>query len=168
MQSLTAWQDIVDPPVLPPALQESGELVIAQEQASAAKFHEIQVKLRQDCEAMTRYHSEKLKVANREHVQRVLHQKSQIAQGKKIVDEFMERQCFHALVGEMGMPHEVDKVVQLMAAKCKVASGSCDVVGWVDLTKIGVLTQKDVNKVGGWCEKLVAKDPIGGLVVNPC
>ena len=81
MQSLTAWQDIVGPPALPPALQESGDLVIAQEQASAAKFHEIQVKLRQDCEAMTRYHSEKLKVANSEHVQRVLHQKSQIAQG---------------------------------------------------------------------------------------
>lgn len=36
-------------------------------------------------------------------------------------------------------------------------------VGWVDLTKIGVLGQKDIVKVGAWCEKLVAKNPTGVL-----
>ena len=33
------------------------------------------------------------------------------------------------------------------------------VVGWVDLTKIGIITQKDVTTVGQWCEKLIAKNP---------
>lgn len=32
-------------------------------------------------------------------------------------------------------------------------------IGWVDLTKIGVLTQKDMNKVGTWCERLISRNP---------
>lgn len=35
------------------------------------------------------------------------------------------------------------------------------VVGWVDLTKVGVLTQKDVNKYATWSEKLLSKNPTG-------
>ena len=33
-----------------------------------------------------------------------------------------------------------------------------NIIGWVDLTKNGVLGQKDVNRVGLWCEKLIAKN----------
>ena len=36
-----------------------------------------------------------------------------------------------------------------------------NVIGWLDLTKVGVLTQKDINKFGSWCEKLLAKNPTG-------
>ena len=36
-----------------------------------------------------------------------------------------------------------------------------NIIGWVDLTKNGVLGQKDVNRVGLWCEKLIAKNLTG-------
>lgn len=36
-----------------------------------------------------------------------------------------------------------------------------DIIGWLDLTKWGVLSQKDVSKAGAWCEKLLAKNPLG-------
>ena len=41
-----------------------------------------------------------------------------------------------------------------------------NVIGWVDLTKIGVITQKDVNQVGQWCDKLIAKNPLCYLTVD--
>ena len=50
--------------------------------------------------------------------------------------------------------------------KCwQVSVDKIAVVGWVDLTKIGVLTQKDINKAGQWCEKIIAKSPLSCLVV---
>lgn len=36
-----------------------------------------------------------------------------------------------------------------------------NIIGWVDLTKNGVLGQKEVNRVGLWCEKLIAKNLTG-------
>ena len=36
-----------------------------------------------------------------------------------------------------------------------------DIIGWMDLTKFGVLTQKDINRVGAWADKLVSKNVAG-------
>ena len=41
-----------------------------------------------------------------------------------------------------------------------------DVIGWMDLTKFGVLSQKDVNKIGAWCERILAKNPTGSLSIS--
>ena len=35
-----------------------------------------------------------------------------------------------------------------------------NIVGWVDLTKNGVLAQKDLNKIGAWCERIIDKSPL--------
>ena len=79
----------------------------------------------------------------------------------RVVDEFMQNNCWCGLVGEMEMPAEVDTILRATAARNQVSADQVLVIGWVDLTKIGVLGQKDVNKVGLWCEKLVAKNPTG-------
>ena len=43
----------------------------------------------------------------------------------------------------------------------QVGVDKVNIIGWVDLTKNGVLGQKDVNRVGLWCEKLIAKNLTG-------
>ena len=93
------------------------------------------------------------------------------------------------LVGDAVMPTEVDTLLRATSVRKKagtfnfvaetevtvqlqksfssswreVPADSVLLVGWVDLTKIGVLGQKDIGKIGAWCEKLVAKNPTGVL-----
>ena len=45
----------------------------------------------------------------------------------------------------------------------KVAFEKLCLVGYLDTTKFGVLSQSDINKVGQWCEKVMAKNPTGGF-----
>jgi len=47
-----------------------------------------------------------------------------------------------------------------------VSQDQVDIIGWMDLTKFGVLSQKDVNKIGAWCEKILAKNPTGSLSIS--
>ena len=42
-----------------------------------------------------------------------------------------------------------------------MAPDKLSVIGWIDLTKVGVLTQKDCNKFAAWSEKLMSKNPTG-------
>ena len=81
----------------------------------------------------------------------------------RVVDDFMQNNCWCGLVPEMEMPAEVDVILRATAARNQVSADQVGIIGWVDLTKIGVLGQKDVNKVALWCEKLVAKNPTGFL-----
>lgn len=81
----------------------------------------------------------------------------------RVVDDFMQNNCWCGLVPEMEMPAEIDVILRATAARNQVSTDQVLIVGWVDLTKIGVLGQKDVNKVALWCEKLVAKNPTGFL-----
>ena len=119
VQSLVAWQDIVEQPLLPSVLQgdESADLLAAQEQASASKFHEVQIKLTADCAAMNKFNSDKAKNESRHHVVKVLHEKNQLAVGRKVVDEFMTSNCFMSLSGDMVLVPEVDKIVKATAVK---------------------------------------------------
>ena len=73
--------------MLPASLQgeESVDVLAAQEQASAAKFAEIKVKLAADCKAMNAFNSEKSQVAGKQHVAKVLHQKAQNEAGAKLL-----------------------------------------------------------------------------------
>lgn len=102
----------------------------------------------------------------------------------RVVDEFMASSCWMGLVGDMSVPAEVDKILRLTAVKNKVGQtkltcqffpwtfqlccdkvthDKVDLIGWVDLTKNGVINQKDVSKLGVWCEKIIAKNPTGAL-----
>ena len=85
LTSLTVREDLVQPPVLPACLQadDSADALAAQEQAAASRFHEVKIKLANDCKAMASYNSEKNKVASKLHVLKVLHEKAQLAAGKQ-------------------------------------------------------------------------------------
>ena len=74
--------------MLPASLQgeESVDVLAAQEQASAAKFAEIKVKLAADCKAMNAFNSDKSQVAGKQHVTKVLHEKAQNETGSKSLD----------------------------------------------------------------------------------
>ncbi|CAK9008793.1 Uncharacterized protein SCF082_LOCUS10019 [Durusdinium trenchii] len=152
LKSLIVWTDLVEPPVLPSCLQgeESNDLLAAQEQAAASKFNEVKMKLAADCKAMNAFNSEKTQVAGKQHVAKVLHEKSQIETGAKVVADFMKSRCWIGLVPEWSMPAEVDTMLRATGARNQVPMEKVNVIGWVDLTKIGVITQKDVNKVGQW------------------
>lgn len=68
------------------------------------------------------------------------------------------------LIADWSMVAEVDKIMRATAAKNQVTNDKVCLIGWVDLSKVGVLTQKVINQVGLWCEKLVAKNPVGDLL----
>lgn len=77
----------------------------------------------------------------------------------------MQNHCWVGLVGDMEMPAEVDTILRATAVRAQVSTDRVNVIGWMDLTKLGVLGQKDVNRVGAWCEKLISKNPTGCSVV---
>ena len=84
LASLTVWQDIVQPPALPSCLcEDNADALAAQEQAAASRFHEVKIKLANDCAAMANYNAEKSKTASKLHVLKVLHEKAQLAAGKQ-------------------------------------------------------------------------------------
>eukprot|EP00435_Cladocopium_sp_Y103_P036922 s204_g9.t1 len=87
LRSLIVWSDLVEPPVLPTCLQgdESVDVVAAAEQAASSKFAELKVKLAADCQAMNAFNAQKTQVAGKQHVAKVLHEKSQIETGKKFL-----------------------------------------------------------------------------------
>lgn len=104
----------------------------------------------------------------------------------------MQNNCWMGLLGDWTMPAELDVMLRGTAARnqatCRQISGSLvmlllpsekinhrqvsveklNVVGFVDLTKIGVITQKDLNKVGAWCDRLIAKNPLSSLAASAC
>eukprot|EP00434_Breviolum_minutum_P019611 symbB.v1.2.017298.t1/scaffold1343.1/size124258/7 len=74
LTSLTVWEDIVEPPSVPMALQmedSSADALAAQEQALASRFHEIKIKLANDCAAMVAFKQTKGKHASKLHVMKV-------------------------------------------------------------------------------------------------
>jgi len=85
LTSLTVWEDIIEPPVLPASLRpdDSADVLAAQEQALASRFNEIKIKLAGDCAAMAEYNQNKSKLASKLHVLKVLHEKAQLASGRK-------------------------------------------------------------------------------------
>jgi hypothetical protein len=85
MQSLAIWADIIEPPTIPAGLQaEAGaDVLAAQEQAASAKFNDVKVRLAADSQAMNKYNVEVNKTAGKMHVAKVLHEKTQLATGKK-------------------------------------------------------------------------------------
>ena len=88
VESLSIWMDIVSPPAVPSSLQqESGaDVLAAQEQASASRFNEVKVRLASDCQAMNQFNVEKNKVAGKQHVAKVMHEKTQLAAGKTTLE----------------------------------------------------------------------------------
>ena len=85
VRSLIVWTDLVEPPSLPQILQadDSADVLAAQEQAQASKFAEIKLKLASDCQAMNKWNMEKHQVEGKQHVAKVLHEKSQLQAGSK-------------------------------------------------------------------------------------
>ena len=91
VEALSIWADIVSPPTLPASLQqESGaDVLAAQEQAALSRFNEVKVRLASDCQAMNQYNLEKNKVAGKQHVAKVLHEKTQLAAGKTTLEKLL-------------------------------------------------------------------------------
>lgn len=111
LKSLIVWTDLVEPPVLPSCLQgeESNDLLAAQEQAAASKFNEVKMKLAADCKAMNAFNSEKTQVAGKQHVAKVLHEKSQIETGAKLLHfcsrHFGFNSCFDLSFESLNLCH---------------------------------------------------------------
>lgn len=92
LRSLIVWTDLVEPPVLPTCLQgdESLDVAAAAEQAASSKFAELKVKLAADCQAMNAFNAEKTQVTGKQHVAKVLHEKSQNETGNKFLAPFSD------------------------------------------------------------------------------
>ena len=88
LQSLAAWVDLVAPPALPSCLQAeaTADVLAAQEQAAQSKFNEIKIRLAADCQSMNKYNQELDKSAGKLHVAKVLHEKTQLEKGKKLLN----------------------------------------------------------------------------------
>ncbi|CAJ1348206.1 unnamed protein product [Effrenium voratum] len=162
IQGLSVWRDIVETGPEPAALTVEGtlDLAAAEEAVAATKFAEIRAKISADVQSMNQYNAEKSNCANKTHVLKVLHEKNQQEQGKQHVDAHMQNNAFTALSSDLNLPANFDQFLKGTAAKLKLC-----LVGYLDTTKFGVLSQSDINKVGQWCEKVMAKNPTGSCVV---
>eukprot|EP00435_Cladocopium_sp_Y103_P025441 s2160_g6.t1 len=103
VQHLGLWVDLVEPQASRGPAVSASELMELEDEAQAAKFREVRMKLAQDTAAMCSYNSSKEECTRRSHVVKVMHEKSQVEAGKELLvkhvsskrlcEGFMERCC---------------------------------------------------------------------------
>lgn len=85
LQHLGIWHDLVEPPATPVKITTASELMELEDEAQSARFREVRAKLAQDTAAMCQYNSQKEEVTRRNHVVKVMHEKSQLEIGKQLL-----------------------------------------------------------------------------------
>ncbi|CAK9002075.1 Uncharacterized protein SCF082_LOCUS7183 [Durusdinium trenchii] len=159
-QHLALWVDMVEPPKAPLSIPSAAELVEIEDQSQAARFREIRAKLSQDVADMTTFNSKNAEIERRGHVVSVMHEKAQMAVGKQLCETFMEKSCRISLVTKKdGFDLGLDNAVRAAAAAAKVDSKDVDTILYFDCTKLGVLSQAEVNLVGEYADKVLSKNP---------
>ncbi|CAL1150712.1 unnamed protein product [Cladocopium goreaui] len=158
-EHLSLWVDLVQPPAGPAAVATEVELVEMEDQAQAARYREISAKLAQDVAAMTGFNAAQDESTRRSHVVNVMHQKAQMTMGKQLCESFMEKNCRLSLVTKKdSFDTGLDAFLRSTASSKKVAVGDVDCILYFDCTKLGVLTQGEVNLIGDYAEKILFKN----------
>lgn len=87
LSSLSVWEDIISPPTLPKVLEDTSgaDILEVTQKALDAKFHEVKIKLAADCETMSKFNSEQRKFQSKNHVAKVMHEKTQNETGKQLL-----------------------------------------------------------------------------------
>ncbi|CAK9014066.1 Uncharacterized protein SCF082_LOCUS12189 [Durusdinium trenchii] len=130
LQHLGIWHDLVEPPATPVKITTASELMELEDEAQSARFREVRAKLAQDTAAMCQYNSQKEEVTRRNHVVKVMHEKSQLEIGKQLCESHMERCCRVSLMVEKhGMDPKLDNVYR------SVTPLEVDTVLYMDCTK---------------------------------
>ncbi len=84
-QHLSLWTDLVEPPATPCKVATAADVAEMEDEAQGAKFREVCAKIRQDMATMTAYNAQVAENKKREHVVLVMHEKSQMQQGKEFL-----------------------------------------------------------------------------------
>ena len=82
VQHLSLWSDYVEVKQAP-TVPGAEEVTVMEDEAQAARFREVKAKLTRDAAAVTAYNARVAENAKREHVVKVMHERSQIQTGKE-------------------------------------------------------------------------------------
>ena len=82
---LSLWTDLVEPPCTPCKVATAADVAEMEDEAQGAKFREVRAKISQDMATMTAYNAQVAENKKREHVVMVMHEKSQMQQGKEFL-----------------------------------------------------------------------------------
>lgn len=96
MSHLAVWADYVEPKVPTITISDSVDIGIAEDEAQAARFREVRAKLSSDMMAMAQWNARQEENRKRAHVISVLHEKSQVETGKKLLVSLSSR-CLKVL-----------------------------------------------------------------------
>ncbi|CAJ1431217.1 unnamed protein product [Effrenium voratum] len=176
---LAVWADYVEPKVPTITISDSVDIGIAEDEAQAARFREVRAKLSSDMMAMAQWNARQEENRKRAHVISVLHEKSQVETGKKLADAYMEQWCSVSLTPGIG-PKSPEAFLKAAARVprtwrvvtvvtvielCQVSPLDVRLILYVDCTKFGVMTQKEVNDVADTVEKHLNYGAGGGIAV---
>ena len=105
---LSIWQDYVDTKSAP-QVPGAEEVIAMEDEAQAARFREVKAKIARDCANMTSYNARVDENRKREHVVRVMHEKSQVQCGKEFLGHLslsVVHEAMRQLHGEVASPFE--------------------------------------------------------------
>ncbi|CAJ1440263.1 unnamed protein product [Effrenium voratum] len=158
---LAVWADYVEPKVPTITISDSVDIGIAEDEAQAARFREVRAKLSSDMMAMAQWNARQEENRKRAHVISVLHEKSQVETGKKLLVSLSSKA---ARVPRTWRVVTVVTVIEFLFF-CQVSPLDVRLILYVDCTKFGVMTQKEVNDVADTVEKHLNYGPGGGIAV---
>ena len=72
----------------------------------------------------------------------------------------MKARAFMCTTTDMALPGTYDTFVKGVCVKTNLTLGDILTVGYVDTTKMGVLTQTLIDRIGQWCQDVVARNPL--------
>ena len=81
----------------------------------------------------------------------------------RLVEEHMQARAFMAATTDMALPPTFDAFVKAMCSRNNMTVGELLTIGYVDTTKLGVLQQTTIDKIGHWCQDLVSRNPLGNM-----
>ncbi|CAK9065937.1 Uncharacterized protein SCF082_LOCUS33655, partial [Durusdinium trenchii] len=165
-QHLSIWCDLVEAPASPAKLSTPADLADIEEQAHAARFREIRAKLSQDVLTMSQLNAKEAELKRRKHVISVMHEKAQLDIGKELCETYMEKRSRIAMATRKDGPEAcLDAIIRQAASDHQVDPRDVDVILFFDCTKLGVLTQSEINMAGDFTEKVLGKNPTRSVLV---
>ncbi|CAK9060296.1 unnamed protein product [Durusdinium trenchii] len=85
---------------------------------------------------------------------------------KQLCEIFMERSCRVSLVSDKTpLDPKMETMLRQLAATKKVATNELDTILYIDCTKMGVVSQANINMIGEMSEKVLSRNPERSVLV---
>ncbi|CAK9079028.1 unnamed protein product [Durusdinium trenchii] len=148
------------PPATPVKPCTTAELMEMEDPAAAAKFREVKAKIVQDMTDMAIHNVQLAETERRAHVVMVMHEKAQAQIGKSLCEAHMEKYCRVSFTTQSA---PLDSKLEHIYRSVEV--GQLRTVLYIDCTKLGVVSQIEINMIGDLAESVLFRNPSRSILV---